>query len=396
MKKKGMSFVLVMALSALFSYAWADDDLANMGSLDNNILDVLQNKILGIGATIVEKAESLLLSLAVINTFIVGVKLLFRGANFQEFCLETVKVILTLGFFLFVLQQGPGTFISASQEFIGVVKTCTPAPYPPYTPVCSTSVGDMITELFKDAGVFTGVAFMSLKNVGVLSPVTPALIAISAIAVMMIIIAIAINMMITIIKSWFVLTAGMFAVGFGGLSFTNHYAMNYLKGFISLGFQFMAIAFIGEVVISICRDICQGLGYDYTKGFLDNVTEIKSIELTQILNILGLVFILFMISFSVPKAVAELIQGGNISSSGITAAAIAMTVGKTIAAVASGGSSAAATAALGANKTDIFLGAAGGSGGRSSSGSGAGSPSSAGSSSSGSGSNPIRDATKVR
>uniref|UniRef100_UPI0023A87E83 hypothetical protein n=1 Tax=Succinimonas amylolytica TaxID=83769 RepID=UPI0023A87E83 len=115
MKLKGMSFVLVMALSALFSYAWADDDLANMGSLDNNILDVLQNKILGIGATIVEKAESLLLSLAVINTFIVGVKLLFRGANFQEFCLETVKVILTLGFFLFVLQQGPGTFISASQ-----------------------------------------------------------------------------------------------------------------------------------------------------------------------------------------------------------------------------------------------------------------------------------------
>ena len=150
------------------------------------------------------------------------------------------------------------------------------------------------------------------------------------------------------------------------------------------------------MLIIIFLYICQVLGYDYTKGFLDNVTEIKSIELTQILNILGLVFILFMISFSVPKAVAELIQGGNISSSGITAAAIAMTVGKTIAAVASGGSSAAATAALGTNKTDIFLGAAGGIGGGSSSGSGNVSPSSADSTSSGSGSNPIRDATKVR
>ncbi len=318
MKTKIFAVVLLLFVCLLFNNAFADPPVntisVNTDTLDTHFIDYLKNKILQLGDTIADKALTLLLSLAIINIFIVGMKLLFKGANFNEFLLEMVKLIMVFGFFIFVIDQGPKTFIDASQSFIGIAKNCTGTS-------CANDLSDFVFKLMQHAGVFIAQAmFATQVEVGWdgVNIIEPLLISCITIMIALIIIAIATNMIITVVKSWFVLTAGIFAVGFGGLSFTNQYAMNYLKGFVSLGFQIMAIAFIGEVVIEICSSLSKELGYNPECGLVDCSFQSKKITIIQALNILCLFLILFLISGSVPKAIADMMQNGNITPSALT------------------------------------------------------------------------------
>lgn len=322
--KINRSFIAILSLICfvyIFNDAYADTTTAvNTNTLDVHFLDILKNKIILVGKNITDKALTLLLTLAVINISVVGIRLLFRGANFNEFLLETVKLIMVLGFFIFVIQQGPSTFINASQDFIGIVKDCSSGS-------CgSTDLSDFIFDLMQYAGVFITQANISANiDIGFTSVdiVTPLVLAAVTILTALIIVAIAANMIITVVKSWFVLTAGIFAVGFGGLSFTNQYAINYLKGFISLSFQIMAIAFIGEIVIEIASSISIALGYDASVGVFNGASEANTLTLLQAINILCLFVILFLIATSVPKAISELVQSGSVTPSAMTAAMVA-------------------------------------------------------------------------
>ena len=111
MKTKIFAVVLLLFVCLLFNNAFADPPVntisVNTDTLDTHFIDYLKNKILQLGDTIADKALTLLLSLAIINIFIVGMKLLFKGANFNEFLLEMVKLVMVFGFFIFVIDQGP-------------------------------------------------------------------------------------------------------------------------------------------------------------------------------------------------------------------------------------------------------------------------------------------------
>ena len=89
MKTKIFAVVLLLFVCLLFNNAFADPPVntisVNTDTLDTHFIDYLKNKILQLGDTIADKALTLLLSLAIINIFIVGMKLLFKGANYYGF-----------------------------------------------------------------------------------------------------------------------------------------------------------------------------------------------------------------------------------------------------------------------------------------------------------------------
>ncbi|WP_019002809.1 type IV secretion system protein [Succinimonas amylolytica] len=360
--KSNTSGIIITLLVVLLcnQQVFANDDLSNIDlNQFGNILDIIEAKISKVGNKVSENAANLLLMLAFFNLFILGVKQLFKGANFQELILEVVKFILVIGFFMFVIEQGPTTFISATEQFIGMTTTTATAG--------TTSVYGFVQLLFDKTSMFMFTALLHVENAtswGVPQP-SVLLAALVIIITGLIVLAIAINMIITMIQSWFVLTAGMFAVGFGGLSFTNQYAMNYLKSFIVFGVQLMSLAFIGTVVIEICDQISNYMQYN-------PVTKTaKMLNLAELCSIMSIMLILFFCSFAVPHAITGLIEGGSQASKTISswvmttmiAKAVTSSVGKGVISGITGGTGALAIGAakLASNyikgqQTDIELG----------------------------------------
>ncbi len=315
------SVIIIILLVVLLcnQQVFANDDIPNIDlNQFGNILDIIEAKIAKVGNKVSENATNLLLMLAFFNLFILGVKQLFKGANFQEFILEVVKFILVIGFFMFVIEQGPSTFISATEQFIGITTTSA-------SPTAgTTSVYGFVQLLFDKTSMFMFTALLHVDNAtswGVPQP-SVLLAALVIIITGLIVLAIAINMIITMIQSWFVLTAGIFAVGFGGLSFTNQYAMNYLKSFIVFGVQLMSLAFIGTVVIEICDQISDYMQYN-------PVTRTsKMLNLAELCSIMCIMLILFFCSFAVPHAITGLIEGGSQASKTISSWAMTTMIAK--------------------------------------------------------------------
>lgn len=332
MKNKIVVLMSIMTMLFIFNQACAADSLT-ISSNTISILTILKKAVNDVSVNIVNNAYKLLYIFATINTVLIGMKQLFNGANFQSFILEMVKFLMLVSFFTFILMQGPTVFIDASQEFIGIATGK------------SFTVETFIPAMLVKMDVFFGVVLAICKDITFYNlQVRLVLAALCAFATAMVILAIAINMLMTLVRAWFVLTAGMFAVGFGGLSFTNQYAINYLKAFLSYGVQFMSLAFIGTIVMNICDQIATSIGWDpIAYSFKTDGT--KTLDFVDCANMLFTMLIMFFSAFAVPKAVSAVFEGGSQATNTLSAMAVTSMVAKTMMATDKAGSQAVKAAA---------------------------------------------------
>lgn len=177
-------------------------------------------------------------TLAIIEMTWSAAKLAFRGADLSEWLAEIINQILTLGFFLALLQNAStwGTAIVESYRAAGVAAGAT-AVAPSSVFAAGVSLGQ---KVLGQMSMWSPAASVSLMIAGIVIEVCFALMA----AVML----------ITLVQSYIVIAGGVLNMAFGGSRWTRDIAISTFRYALSVGAKLLMLQLLISVGQSIILD----------------------------------------------------------------------------------------------------------------------------------------------
>ncbi|RWJ45262.1 MAG: P-type conjugative transfer protein TrbL [Mesorhizobium sp.] len=273
-------------LAALGISAFAMPAIAQ--TADGQLLTTLQSQVAtaaqGWEATVMQAARSLFWILAGIEIGIAAVWLAIQAASLDAWFAELVRRIMFVGFFVFVLEQGPD-FAKAVVNSLFEIGAGGGSASPANIFNAGLQVASVMSEkvqfgLFEDNALAIAAVFAMVIVV-----ISFSLVAAIFVAVM--------------VEMYVGLLAGMIMLGLGGSSFTKDFAVRYLVYAFSVGMKLMALVMIARI------------GSEVLLG-LANMPA-GSDQFVSTLAIGGISVVVFIISMYVPPIVQGVVQGVSIS-----------------------------------------------------------------------------------
>jgi type IV secretion system protein TrbL len=255
---------------------------------EGSVLTALQNEITtaakGWETTVMDAARSLFWILAGIEIGIAAVWLALQAASLDSWFAELVRRIMFVGFFAFVLAEGP-TFAKAVVDSLFQIGagggTASPADVFNAGLAVATKMSEKVQfGLFEDNALAISAAFAMVVTV----------IAFSLVA------AIFVSVMV---EMYLGLLAGMIMLGLGGSSFTKDFAIRYLIYAFSVGMKLMALVMISRI------------GSEVLIG-LANQPDIGD-QFQTALAIAGIAVVVFIIAMYVPNIIQGVVQGASVT-----------------------------------------------------------------------------------
>ncbi|OZI49405.1 P-type conjugative transfer protein TrbL [Bordetella genomosp. 4] len=270
---------------------------------------------------LVDFATSLFWSLAVINMVWTFGMMVMRKADIGELFAELTRFIITLGFFWWLLSNAvsgmniAGTIIDSMRDMAAQ----------------ASGLGSSLSP----SGI-VDVGFEVLKKVWQADLSLASKIVCYAVALIILVIfaAVAVNMVLTLAESWFLLYCGLFILGFGGARWTSEIAIGYYRQVLGVGLKLFGMA----VVI--------GVGKAYIDGFINKLSA--NPDITEIAVVLVAAYVFYKLSDRIPSMLASLVPGGGGFASGgmaVSTGAVAGAAAGIAGAAVTGGASLAAGAA---------------------------------------------------
>ena len=305
-----------------------------------------------------------------------------RKADLGEFFAELVRFVIFVGFFWWLLDNGPKIAMAIIESLMEVGG--------------NASAVDGYPRSFSASGI-VDIGFIlfgkTLSEGSVWSPASSIIGILLGLGILVLTAMIGINMMLLLISAWILAYAGIFLLGFGGARWTSDMAISYFKAVLGIAIQIMTMILLIGIGISLINEYYLAMEAD--------------INFSEMAVILIVTLIIFVLSNKIPTLVAGIITGASVGGQGIgqfgagaamgAAMAAASTAGAAISAGASnmaGGAPAVMAAVSQASQNvasgnDIMssLGEASGGGGNNESSDGGGS-----SESSGGGDSPFAEA----
>jgi type IV secretion system protein VirB6/type IV secretion system protein TrbL len=289
-----------------------------------------------------------------------------RKADIGEFFAELVRFTIFTGFFWWLLTNGPNfasTIYASLRQLAGNATGLGQALSP-------SGIVDMGFAIF----------YKVMDQSSVWSPVDSMAGILMAVAILIVLALIGVNMLLLLASGWVLAYGGVFFLGFGGSRWTSDMAINYYKTVLGVAAQLMAMVLL------------VGIG----KTFLDDYyAHERGISLKEMGVMLIVCVILLALVNKIPPLIAGVITGASVGGAGIgnfgagaalgaagMAASSAATGGAALAAgaaSAAGGASAVMAAFSKANEnvssgSDVMSMLGGGGGGDSGGGGGGGAP----------------------
>lgn len=300
---------------------------ANPGMFDNIALSY-QNKAKSWEAGLRQIAQGLFGSLAVISIAWTFIKIALQKDDFKAFIPTVTLQILTLGFFAFLVEQGPtvATWTIASFEksanIVGNTGSLSPSKIVVNGFECIFRIMEKIADMDAMDSLAVGLPLMFC-----------------GILLCFAFVGVAILYLVTLIESYFVMYGGIIMLGFGALPWTREIPKNYLIYAINVGVKLFVMNLVAAIGIEFSSD-WPGLVRDSDIDAIMHVT----------LYLVSGAFVFLAVAWKVPGIAGALSSGGlNFNAGdlmGTTAAAAG--AGATVGAVATGGISALASATQGA------------------------------------------------
>jgi type IV secretion system protein TrbL len=311
--KRIKTAALIGAVLMLYSVG-AAAQLTNQGMLDQVVTE-FATRASSWQSVVMNAALWLFWTLGTISLVWTGGILILRKADIGEFLAEFVRFILFFGFFLWLLRNGPAfaSSIIRSLQKLGEQASGVSS----VTPSSIVDIGFMIWK-------------QAIISLSLWTPIDSFVgIALSA-GIMLLLAAVAVNMLLLLVAGWILMYAGIFFLGFGGSRWTSDLAINYYKAVLGVAVQLMAMV----LLIGIGNDLLSTFYAKMNKGAL-NFEELGVM--------LVFCFALLMLINRVPSLLAGVITGSGSGGAGnFGAGAIAG------AAMGAAGMAAAATSMAGA------------------------------------------------
>ncbi|EIJ0973740.1 P-type conjugative transfer protein TrbL [Vibrio parahaemolyticus] len=272
----------------------------------NGVLDEVAVHFLTVSSSwagvITNHASWLFWLLGTISLVWTGGNLLLKQADIREFFAEFTRFIITFGFFLWLLRNGPkfAASIIDSLRIIGAQAAGLPRELTPSEPI--SIAFDIITK--------------SSEAYSYTSPFDNLAIFIITLLILFCMTVVAANVLLSLVSAWVLTYAGIFVLGFGGSKWTSDIAINYFRSVLSIALKLMTMTLMIGVAISIMDSFYAELSAN---------TSMKELLVIFVVSV-----VLMLLIHSVPNVVASLIPGsgsatssGNVSASAMAGAAMA-------------------------------------------------------------------------
>ncbi|HDS1818077.1 TPA: P-type conjugative transfer protein TrbL [Pseudomonas putida] len=224
------SLTIYLAIPALSFSKTALAGGLDSGNMLNKILDSFSTVATTWQSEITSSASWLFWCLALISMVWTYGLMALRNADLQSFFAETVRFFCTVGFFWWLLQNGP----AISMSIINTMRAISAKAAGLGTGLSPSSIVDI------GFGILTKVS----ASASVLSPVVSALMLAAAIVVLVILALIAVNMLLLLVSAWLLAYAGIFLLGFGGSRWTSEIAISFYKTVLGIGVQLFTMTFL--------------------------------------------------------------------------------------------------------------------------------------------------------
>ncbi|ANH08997.1 P-type conjugative transfer protein TrbL (plasmid) [Shinella sp. HZN7] len=273
----------VMLLTTVCVLA-AQPALAQEGSVLTSLQSQITTAAKGWESTVMDAAKSLFWILATIEIGLAAVWLAIQAASLDSWFAELVRRIMFVGFFAFVLAQGP-TFAKAVVDSLFQIGAGGGTASPADVFNAGLAVAMKMSEkiqfgLFEDNALAISAAFAMVVVV-----ISFSLVAAIFVSVM--------------VEMYIGLLAGMIMLGLGGSSYTKDFAVRYLVYAFSVGMKLMALVMISRI------------GSEVLIG-LANEPDIGD-QFQTALAIAGIAVVVFIVAIYVPNIMQGVVQGASVS-----------------------------------------------------------------------------------
>ena len=232
-----------------------------------------------------EAAKSLFWILATIEIGIAAVWLAIQSATLDSWFAELVRRIMFIGFFAFVLTQGP-TFARAVVDSLFQIGAGGGSASP--------------AEVF-DAGIRVASQMSEQAQFGVFEDNALAIAAVLAMGIVVICFSLVAAIFVSVMVEMYVgLLAGMIMLGLGGSSFTKDFAIRYLVYAFGVGMKLMALVMIAKIGSNVLLGLAQA-------------PTASSDQFVTTLAIAGVSVVVFIIAMYVPNIIQGVVQGASVS-----------------------------------------------------------------------------------
>ncbi|HAT4454867.1 TPA: P-type conjugative transfer protein TrbL [Legionella pneumophila] len=329
MNKKIIPYLIALSLFGFSTYCHAQGHGMDGRDLLDNILQRFASTSALWSKTMLNYARYLFWSLALISMVWTYGLMALRKADIQEFLAETVRFFVVVGFFYWILDNGPAiakAIIDSMRQLAakasGINEHVSPSDI--------VDVGfDIVSKAIDSSSIWSPAA----TTVGLLV----------AGVILIILALVSINMLIILITAWILTYGGIVLLGFGGGRWTQDIAINYYKTVLGIALQAFAMILI------------IGIGKSFVDQYYAAMSE--NIMLKEMFVMLVVAVLLLVLINKIPPALAGIVSGGGgaggggglglggaMGAAGIAGAAMAGAVGSTLA--QSGGGLSALNAAF--------------------------------------------------
>ena len=309
----------MIGLLLLIAVASAHAAIDNAGLLDN-VLTKYATAATTWAAVITSAATRLYWTLVVISMVWTFGIIALKRADLGEFFAEFFRFTVFVGFFWWLLSNGPA-FATSIYQSLKILAGNATGLGPGLSPSGIVDVGfDIFGTVLDQSSVWSPVDSFA---------------GITIAAIILVILAlVGINMVLLLCAGWILAYAGVFFLGFGGSRWTSDMAISYYKTVLAVAAQLMTMVLL------------VGIGKTFLDDYYTNMSSGVSLKEMGVLLIVSVV--LLMLVNKLPALISGIITGASVGHAGIGtfgAGAAAGAAGMAIAAAATGGAMLAAGAA---------------------------------------------------
>lgn len=306
---RGYKVAAISSVAIFYSFT------ASAAPMDTNVVDSVLSKYQGAasawGSIMVSYASWLFWGLALISMVWTYGMMALRKADIQEFFAETIRFFGTLGFFWWILYNGPaiGDAVVRSMWQIGAKAIGQNADF---TPGSVVKIG---FDIF----------FKVLDQSSVWSPVDSVIGAILAAGILIVLTAVGVNLLLVFVSAWIMIYGGVFFLGFGGSRWTSDIAISFYKHVLAVGAELMAMLLL------------IGIGKSFVDQYYTSMSA--GVNLKELGVMLVVALVLMYLTNKIPPRIAGIVGVGGVGSiGGFGAGAVIAAAGMASSAAAMAGS----------------------------------------------------------
>mgnify|MGYP000557050608 CR=1 FL=1 len=291
---------------------------ADTGIMDS-VMGRYQQAASAWGARMVSYGSWIFWGLALISMVWTYGMMILRKADIGEFFAETIRFFGTLGFFYWILLNGPA-ISDAVIKSMWMMGSAAAGGASSFTPSGITDIG---FDIF----------FKALDESSTFSPVDSAAAIIISGCVLVVLALVAVNMLLLFVSAWILMYGGVVLLGFGGYRWTSDIAITYYKTVLGIGVQLMGMVLL------------VGIGKTFIDQAYAGMSEGINLKELGVLGITAVV--LLYLTNKIPPMLAGIVGGASTGGVGGFGAGAAMGAAVAAAGIAAGAASAGASMALG-------------------------------------------------